>query len=151
MHWATGDPVLRPQTYPGPLPGDMGPVGGTPLTVHLYPFSMEAMDQGMANEQRKKPPNFPVHSLLVPAAAGPTTVTIGQFYQALDAFLATLPRSDWKARRNQIVDNQFFASQMFAVDGCADAHKAIQENRHQISKALLIAIGSDFDLLAMLR
>jgi hypothetical protein len=122
-----GNPVLHPQTYPSPLPGDIGPDGGRPLTVHLYPFSSEAMQQGMAIEQPEKVPDFPVHTLLAAVAPMPKAVTIGQFYQALDAFLATLPVSDWTAGRHQIVDNQFFAGQIFAVNGYADAHKAIQE------------------------
>src|ERR1700758_2904619 len=33
-----GNPKVHPQTYPAPLPGDIGP-DGTPLTLHLYPFS----------------------------------------------------------------------------------------------------------------
>src|SRR6266446_2821376 len=45
-----GDPALHPQTYPGPLPGDIGP-DGTPLTLHLYSFSAQAMVQAMAIEQ----------------------------------------------------------------------------------------------------
>jgi hypothetical protein len=120
-----GNPALHPQTYPGPLPGDIGP-HGTPLTVHLYPFSIEAMKQGMAIEQPENPPNFPIETLL--AAAAPTrAVTIGQFYAALDKFLKALPANDWTPGRNQIVDNQFFAGQLFAINGYPDARKAIQE------------------------
>jgi hypothetical protein len=119
-----GTPVLHPQTYPGPLPGDIGP-DGTPLTVHLYPFSVAAMEQGMAIEQPEDPPDYPVENLL--AAPGQQAVTIGQFYEALDKFLATLPASDWTPNRNQIIDNQFFAGQLFAINGYSDAHTAIQE------------------------
>jgi Ferritin-like len=119
-----GSPALHPQTYPGPLPGDIGP-DGTPLTIHLYPFSIEAMEQGMAIEQPEGPPDYPVQNLL--AAPGQKAVTIGQFYEVLDKFLATLPASDWMPNRNQIVDNQFFAGQLFAINGYPDAHTAIQE------------------------
>ena len=120
-----GQPKIHAQTYPGPLPGDIGP-NGTPLTLHLYPFSRDAMDQAMKIEQPENPPDFPVKTLL--AAAAPTTaVTIGQYYEALDQFLSTLPASDWKPGRNQIVDNQFFAGQIFAIGGYPDAHKAIQQ------------------------
>jgi Ferritin-like len=120
-----GTPALRPQAYPGPLPGDIGP-HGTPLTVHLYPFSANSMKQAMAIEQPVKPPDFPVRSLLV-AEASTQAVTIGQFYDTLDKFLATLPASDWTAGRNQIIDSQFFAGELFAINGYPDAHKAIQE------------------------
>ena len=54
-------------------------------------------------------------------------MTIGQFYAALDAFLATLPASAWTPDRNQITDDQFFAGQLFAVNGYADAHRAIEQ------------------------
>jgi hypothetical protein len=121
-----GSPTLSPQQYPGPLPGDIGP-GSTPLTLHLCPFSIQAMEQAMAIEQPENPPDFPVETLLAMAEAAPKAVTIGQFYEALDKFLATLPAGDWTANRNQIVDNQFFAGQLFAVNGYADAHTAIQE------------------------
>ena len=119
-----GNPVIQPQKYPGPLPGDIGP-NGTPLTLHLYPLSSKAMEQAMAIEQPEDPPDFPVVDLL--AAAPAKAVTIGQFYDALDCFLKTLPASDWMAGRNQIVDNQFFAGQLFAVNNYADAHQAIQD------------------------
>jgi hypothetical protein len=120
-----GNPQLSPQKYPGPLPGDIGS-DGTPLTLHLYPFSKEAMDQGMKIEQPENPPDFPVRELAV-ALAGPKAVTIGQFYEMLDKFLSTLPANNWTPGRNQIVDDQFFPGQLFAVNGYADAHKAILE------------------------
>jgi Ferritin-like len=120
-----GSPIIQPQTYPGPLPGDIGPPGGKPLTVHLYPFSTDAMAQGMAIEHPEKVLDIPVREAL--AAAGPKTVTIGEFYRGLDHFLGTLPATDWSAGRNQIVDDQFFAGQIFAVNGYADAQKAIQQ------------------------
>lgn len=121
-----GSPLLTPPSYPGPLPGDIGPDGGQPLTIRLYPFSHEAMQQAMAIEQPEDPPEYPVKALL---EAQPATkaVTIGQFYTALDNFLATLPPTDWTPHRNQIVDNQFFVGQLFAINDYADAHAAIQE------------------------
>ena len=121
-----GNPVLTAPVYPGPLPGDIGPPGGEPLIVHLLPFSEAAMKQGMDIEQPESPPDFPVHEVLL-AAAPPETVTIGQFYEALDRFLATLPDSAWIPNRNQIDDAQFFAGQLFAVNGYADAHQAISD------------------------
>ena len=120
------DPRLNPQRYPGPLPGDIGP-DGTPLTLHLYPFSSQAMGQAMAIEQPEKVPDFPIVRAAADLAAAPKAVTIGEFYRALDAFLATLPKSDWKAGRNQVVDNQFFAGQVFAVNGYPDARQAIND------------------------
>src|SRR5262249_52394246 len=103
-----GDPALEPQKYPGPLPGDIGP-HGTPLTLHLYPFSKDAAAQGMAIEEPENPPDFPVKEVAL--ATGPRAVTIGQFYDALDQFLATLPANAWQPGRNQIIDDQFFPGQ----------------------------------------
>ena len=122
-----GTPVLRPPTYPGPLPGDIGP-GCTPLTIHIYPLSREAMKQAMDIEQPEDPPEIPVREMLATiASTGPRTVTIGQFYEVLDHFLATLPATAWTPNRNQITDDQFFPGQLFAVNGSPDAHRAIQE------------------------
>ena len=122
-----GTPVLKPPTYPGPLPGDIGS-GGTPLTIHIYPLSREAMKQAMDIEQPENPPEIPVREMLATiASTGPRTVTIGQFYEALDHFLATLPATAWTPNRNQITDDQFFPGQLFAVNASPDAHKAIQE------------------------
>jgi hypothetical protein len=121
-----GDPVLTPPVYPGPLPGDIGPPGGKPLIIHLLPFSEEAMQQGMDIEQPEDPPDFPVHTMLA-AAPAQQTVTIGQFYMALDLFLSKLPPSAWTANRHQIDDSQFFAGNLFAVNNYADAHQAIQD------------------------
>jgi hypothetical protein len=120
-----GYPLLKPPAYPAPLPGDIGP-DGKPLTVHLYPFSKEAMAQAMAIEQPEDPPDFPVKTLLETAPAS-KTVTIGQFYAALDKFLSTLPSAAWTPQRQQIADDQFFAGQLFAVNGYTDAHVAIRE------------------------
>jgi len=119
------NPELKPQRYPGPLPGDIGP-DGTPLTIHLLPFSRNAMEQGMSIEEPEDPPDFPEREALALTAA-PQTVTIGEFYRALDEFLATLPASAWHKNRNQVVDNQFFPGQLFAINNYDDAHKAIQE------------------------
>jgi len=121
-----GKPEVTPQTYPGPLPGDIGP-NGTPLTLHLYPFSVEAMGQAMAIEQPEDPPDFPVVRTL--ALVDPTVkaVTIGEFYEGLDQFLSILPQSDWTAGRNQVDGNQFFAGQIFPINNYADAHRAIHE------------------------
>ncbi|MEY4577995.1 MAG: hypothetical protein RL701_2698 [Pseudomonadota bacterium] len=120
-----GDPVLQTPTYPGPLPGDIGP-DGKPLTVHLYPFSKRAIAQGMAIEQPEEKPEFPVKALRI-AAPQEKAVTIGQFYEALDTLLAQLPASTWNVGRHQLADNQFFAGQVFEVNGYADAHRAIRE------------------------
>src|SRR6516164_7669018 len=105
-----GSPVVSPQKYPGPLPGDIGP-NGKPLELHLYPFSTQAMEQAMAIEQPEDPPNFPVVQATL--AAAPRAVTIGEFYAALDHFLSTLPATDWVAGHNQIDSDQFFAGQIF--------------------------------------
>jgi len=121
-----GAPKLQPQSYPGPLPGDIGP-NGTPLTLHLYAFSSDAMAQAMAIEQPEKVPDFPVVHAEAALAAQAKAVTIGEFYAALDAFLAKLPASDWHKGRNQIVDDQFFAGQVFAVNGYPDARQAIHD------------------------
>ncbi len=122
-----GDPVLTPPVYPGPLPGDIGPPGGKPLIIHLLPFSEAAMKQGMDIEQPEDPPDFPIHTMLAAAPAVPQTVTIGQFYMALDLFLSKLPASAWTANRHQLDDSQFFAGQIFAVNNYDDAHRAIQD------------------------
>jgi hypothetical protein len=118
-----GDPKILPMTYPGPLPGDIGPEGQR-LTLHLLPFSKTAMEQAMKIEEPEHVPPFLVAALAITPEA---PVTIGQFYRALDAFLATLPASDWQANRNQIRDDQFFAGQLYPVNSYVDAHKAISQ------------------------
>lgn len=120
-----GTPVLTAPTYPGPLAGDIGPVGEPALEIGLLPFSKCAMKQGMDIEQPEDIPDFPVKGLMATAPAG--TGTIGQFYNRLDAFLKTLPASDWQEDRNQIIDDQFFPGQIFAINGYADAHRAIED------------------------
>ena len=117
-----GDPVLAPPTYPGPLPGHIGP-DGTPLVVSLLPFSEAAMQQGMNIEQPETKPDFPIAAS--ERALGPSAVTIGQFYEALDAFLATLDPDAWLPGRHQLGDTQFLTGQLFAVNGYSDAHRAI--------------------------
>ncbi|WGS53294.1 ferritin-like protein [Paraburkholderia sp. D15] len=121
-----GNPVIQVQQYPGPLPGDIGP-NNTPLTVHLYPFSKEALAQGMAIEEPVDPPDYQVMTATLLGETGPKAVTIGEFYGALDLFLSTLPPTAWTPNRNQIVDNQFFPGQLYAVNNYADAHKAITQ------------------------
>jgi hypothetical protein len=120
-----GNPVLTPPKYPDYLPGHIGP-DGKPLMVSLCPFSPAAMQQGMNIEQPVAVPDFPVVETVELLEAEPPAVTIGQFYAALDAFLATLdPRKDWHPGRNQISDSQFFAGQLFPVNGYLDANRAI--------------------------
>lgn len=105
-------------TYPGSLPGDLGG-----LTLHLLPFSADAMQQGMNIETPEDGPiDFPEEKLL----AAPAFQTIGQFYHALDRYLASLPATAWHANRNQITDAQFLAGDLFAVNNYADAHRAIE-------------------------
>jgi hypothetical protein len=117
-----GTPELDPPVYPGTL-GDIGPDGKV-LEVHLIPFSKDAMAQGMNIEQPEEKPDFPV--VMLESAGGTQAMTIGQFYAALDAFLATLdPQNDWYPGRNQIEDSQFFPGQLFAVNSYNDAHRAI--------------------------
>ncbi len=122
-----GTPALTPTAFPGPLPGDIGPVGGEALDIHLYPLSEPAMQQAMNIEQPETIPDLPIVTtralLQEPAGSG----TIGQFYARLDAFLATLPAGDWQPNRNQITDNQFFPGQLFAVNNYDDAHRAISQ------------------------
>ncbi|MFZ6876056.1 ferritin-like domain-containing protein [Undibacterium sp. Di27W] len=119
-----GSPKLSPPTYPGPLPGDIGHDGKV-LTLHILPFGKPAMQQGMNIEMPVDPIDFPQLKTLA-AAPLVKAVTIGQFYEALDAYLKTLPATAWQAGRNQIADKQFFPGQLFAVNNYADAHKAIQ-------------------------
>lgn len=118
MNAIGGTPAINPPHYPGPLPGDVG--GG--LVLHLLPFSEAAMQQGMAIEEPSTPIDPPQKALT--AAPG---VTIGEYYERLDAALAALPASAWTPRRNQITDTQFFQGQLFAVNDYADAHRAISE------------------------
>ena len=98
-------PTITAATYPGPLPGGITGGGEEPLIIHLYPFSKDAMAQAMAIEEPEGGPiDFP-HELALEAA--PTFMTIGQFYNHLDSFLATLQPEHWAKGRNQIDDLQF--------------------------------------------
>lgn len=118
------NPVLAAPTYPGPLPGGISGGGKEPLTIHLLPFSKESMAQAMAIEEPEAGAiDFP-HELLV--ADQPSFMTIGQFYNHLDGFLATLPASSWSPGRNQIDDRQFLQGELFAVNDYDGAHRAIQ-------------------------
>jgi hypothetical protein len=120
------NPTLTAPRYPEPLPGGISGGGKEPLIIHLLPFSKEAMAQAMSIEEPEDGPiEFPHEALA--AAAAPEFMTIGQLYAQLDKFLASLPPSQWKQGRNQIDDRQFFAGQVFAVNGYADAHRAIQD------------------------
>lgn len=125
MNALGGTVRLVPPEYPGPLPGDIGPIGEDALVIHLYRLSKKGMKQGMAIEQPEQIPDFPIVQA-VPEGA-PATGTIGQFYKRLDDFLATLPPGAWQPGRNQISDDQFFTGQLFAVDNYDDAHRAIDE------------------------
>jgi ferritin-like protein len=120
-----GSPRLTAPTYPGPLAGDIGPVGEPALVISLLPLSKAAMKQGMDIEQPVDIPDFPVKGLMAQPPAG--TGTIGQFYARLDAYLSTLPAGAWHRDRNQITDDQFFAGQIFAINNYDDAHRAIDE------------------------
>lgn len=120
------DPILTAPTYPGPLPGGISGGGKDPLIVHLLPFSKDAMTQAMSIEEPEDGPiDFPHETAL--AMAEPTFMTIGQFYHYLDTFLKALPASKWSPRRNQIDDRQFLPGAIFAVNGYAEAHLAIQD------------------------
>lgn len=122
-----GSPVLtNAPHYPGPLPGDIGPPGGDPITISLLPFSLEAMQQGMAIELPEDPIEIPV-GVLAAAPEDDGTETIGQFYHRLDHFLSTLDQSAWHVGRNQIDDSQFFQGQLLAVNDYAGAHVAISQ------------------------
>jgi Ferritin-like len=118
------NPVIAAPRYPGPLPGGITGGGKEPLIVHLLPFSKDAMAQAMAIEEPEEGEiPFPHEKLL--AAAEPTFITIGQFYNYLDSYLKTLSPSHWSKGRNQIDDSQFLQGEVFAVHGYADAHCAI--------------------------
>ncbi len=111
-----GTVEINPPRYPGPLPGDVE----RDLTVHLLPFSVAAMEQGMKIEE-------PAEAVDPSVLEADSAVTIGEYYQRLDEALAALPTDAWTANRNQVSDSQFFQGQVFAVDSYADAHRAITE------------------------
>lgn len=118
------NPVLTAPKYPGPLPGGITGGGPKALTIHLYPFSKQAMQQAMSIEEPEDGPIDIPHEML--AMAAPTFMTIGQFYNHLDAFLKTLPASSWKVARNQLDARQFLQGEIFSVNNYADAHAAIE-------------------------
>jgi hypothetical protein len=118
------DPALAVPTYPGPLPGGITGGGKEPLIIHLLPFSKDAMKQAMAIEEPEEGA-IPFPHVTALAAAEPTFMTIGQFYNYLDSYLKTLPPAQWKKGRNQIDDRQFLQGEVFAVNGYDDAHNAI--------------------------
>jgi hypothetical protein len=118
------NPALTAPKYPGPLPGGISGGGPKALTIHLYPFSKQAMQQAMSIEEPEDGPIDIPHEML--AAAPPTFMTIGQFYNHLDNFLKTLPDSKWAAGRNQVDARQFLQGEIFPVNNYADAHNAIQ-------------------------
>ena len=100
------NPTLTAPTYPGPLPGNISGGGKEPLIIHLHPFSKDAMAQAMSIEEPEGGAiDFPHERAF--AAAEPTFMTIGQFYNHLD-------------------DSQFLFGELFAVNGYDDAHRAIQ-------------------------
>jgi len=119
MNAIGGNVVINPPAYPGPLPGD---VGGD-LIVHLYPFSEEAMVQGMAIEA----PLEPIDPRVLKATAGDKVVTIGEYYERLKLALQALPATAWTPNRYQVDDAQFFQGQVFAVNDCTDACNAIAQ------------------------
>lgn len=117
-----GSPAITPPIFPAPLPGDIA----HDLIVHLYPFSQQAMKQGMDIETPVDPIDPPQLKALA-AAEETVPVTIGEYYARLDAELKQLPASDWTPGRNQITDDQFFQGQIFPINGYDDAHRAIDE------------------------
>lgn len=120
MNAIGGNPDIVAPLYPGPLPGDLA--HGT--IIHLYPFSPEAVRQGMTIEEPEEP-IAPQTALLESNACAEGVVTIGQYYHCLDQALRTLPESAWIADRNQFDDSQFFAGNLFKVNTYEDASKAI--------------------------
>lgn len=118
MNALGGTVAINPPSYPGHLPGD---VGGQ-LEVHLYPFSQNAMQQGMDIETPVDPVVFRQLESLADSGGA---VTIGEYYMRLDKALSLLPTSAWTANRNQVWDNQFFQGQIFPINNYADAHQAI--------------------------
>lgn len=110
--------------YPRSLPGDIGTnTGDPPWKVQLLRFSEAAMQQGMRIEEPEDGPiEFPE---LEAVSVEPEFQTIGEFYHWLDRHLKALPAAAWHANRNQITDTQFFAGELFAVNGYDDAHRAI--------------------------
>jgi hypothetical protein len=127
MNAIGGAPQIKVPTYPNPLPGDVGRnPDGTQFKVHLYPFSPEAMEQGMKIEEPDNPIDPPQLEALE-AAVTSETGTISDYYRHLEKALSELPASAWKADRNQIDDSQFFQGQLFKVNGFKDSQQAISD------------------------
>lgn len=116
-----GTPTITAPVYPGPLPGDIGN-----LVLHLLPFAPAAIAQGMAIETPTDPLDIPLKAAPRRFTEG-QAVTIGEFYQALDQLLSTLPPEAWIPNRHQLTDDQFLIHQIFAVNNYADAHRAIEQ------------------------
>lgn len=121
MNAIGGTVAITPPSYPHTLPHA---VGGS-LVVHLYPFSEEAMVQGMAIETPLEP--IDPRTLLKMAGGEEDEVTIGVYYERLKLALQGLPASAWTPNRNQVDDAQFFQGQVFAVNDCQDACNAIDQ------------------------
>ena len=120
MNAIGGQVSITPPKYPGPLPGDVD----ADITVHLLPFSPEAMQQGMNIESPVHPLEPPVmDTFMLVDEEGP--VSIGVFYKKLEEALKALPANEWIPDRNQFSDAQYFQGQLFAVNGCDDASRAI--------------------------
>ena len=114
-----GTPLINSPTFPGPLPGG---VDGT-RPIHLYPFSSEAIEQGMHIEQPEEPIDPP---MALDASVDGDEVTIGEYYHRVELALKALPSSAWTAHRHQIDDSQYFQGQLFEVNNFADAQQAIE-------------------------
>ena len=122
MNAIGGSPSIVGPLYPGPLPGDLA----HGLVIHLYPFSQQAIAQGMAIEEPEEPIDPPMAALGASMEES-VPVTIGQYYHLLDQALAALPASAWTADRNQFDDSQFLVGNLFKVNTYDDAHRAITE------------------------
>ena len=123
-----GSPQIKVPIFPGRLPGDVGQnPDGSQFYVHLYPFSPEAMHQGMKIEEPDHPIDPPQQDLLLAKSIVSETGTIADYYRHLERVLSELPASAWQANRNQIDDSQFFQGQLFKVNSFADAQQAISD------------------------
>jgi hypothetical protein len=121
MNAIGGTVAITPPRYPHTLPHAVG----SSLVVHLYPFSEAAMAQGMAIETPLEP--IDPRILAKMSSGEDEEVTIGVYYERLRAALQGLPVSDWCPNRNQVDDAQFFQGQVFPVNDCLDACKAIDQ------------------------
>lgn len=110
-------------SLPGPLPFSIGSEGDEPFIVHLLPFALPAMHQGMQIEEPEEPLEFP--KTVAFDVEQPHFQTIGQFYEALDAALKLLPADAWHTGRHQIGDQPFFQGELFPISDYTGASKAI--------------------------